>query len=196
MTSPVSTEGAHPGGRGEKVIETDHSALLIACASGDRSALKAIVDAEGGRMLGVARRMLRRSDLAEDAVQDALVLVWRRAGQFDPARGSAKGWLYTILRNRCLTMLRSEEREVTSDAADVDLTPVPEVLASAYGGLDDATGLRQCLDRLDGPTRDAILASYVLGYSHGEIAGRLDSPLGTIKARMRRGLLKLRECLS
>ncbi|ACM03065.1 sigma-70 family RNA polymerase sigma factor [Cereibacter sphaeroides] len=168
----------------------------MACASGDRSALKAIVDAEGGRMLGVARRMLRRSDLAEDAVQDALVLVWRRAGQFDPARGSARGWLYTILRNRCLTMLRREDREVTTDAADVDTTPVPEVLASAYGGLDNATGLRQCLDRLDGSTRDAILASYVLGLSHGEIAGRLDSPLGTVKARMRRGLLKLRECLS
>ncbi|MBE3637444.1 sigma-70 family RNA polymerase sigma factor [Mangrovicoccus algicola] len=170
--------------------------MLAACASGDRSALKTLLDAEGGRMLGVARRMLRRSDLAEDAVQDALVLIWRRAAQFDPGRGSARGWIYTILRNRCLTMLRQEAREVSTDAADLDTTPLPEVLAQAHGGLEDATGLRQCLDRLDAPTRDAILASYVMGHSHGEIAGRLDSPLGTVKARMRRGLIKLRECLS
>ncbi|WP_116087508.1 sigma-70 family RNA polymerase sigma factor [Tropicimonas sp. IMCC34011] len=174
----------------------DYAALIVACASGDRTALKTLVDAEGGRMQGVARRMLRRADLAEDAVQDAFVLVWRRAGQFDPDRGSARGWLYTILRNRCLTMLRREEREVSTDAADVDTTPLPQVLASAYGGLDETTGLRQCLDRLDPPTRDAILASYVMGHSHGEIAGRLDSPLGTVKARVRRGLIKLRECLS
>nr|WP_237708127.1 sigma-70 family RNA polymerase sigma factor [Oceanicola sp. S124] len=158
--------------------------------------MKTLMEAEGGRMLGVARRMLRRADLAEDAVQDALVLAWRRAAQFDPSRGSAKGWLYTILRNRCLTMLRQEDREVSSGASEVDDTPAAQVLASAHGSLETSTGLRQCLDRLDGATREAILSSYVLGHSHGEIAGQTGTPLGTVKARMRRGLLKLRECLS
>lgn len=175
---------------------TDHAALIRACASGEKHALKTLMQAEGGRMLGVARRMLRRSDLAEDAVQDALVLIWRRAHQFDATRGSAKGWLYTILRNRCLTMLRQEDREIATDAEDLDARTDDEVLAAAYDGLETTAGLRQCLERLDVPTRTAILSSYVLGHSHGEIAGRLAAPLGTIKARVRRGLLKLRECLS
>lgn len=175
---------------------TDHAALISACAAGEKQALKTLMQAEGGRMLGVARRMLRRSDLAEDAVQDALVLVWRRAHQFDASRGSAKGWLYTILRNRCLTMLRQEDREVATEADQIEATSQEAVLTAAFEGLETTTGLRQCLERLDGATRQAILSSYVLGHSHGEIAGRLDAPLGTIKARVRRGLLKLRECLS
>ncbi len=175
---------------------TDYDALIRACASGEKHALKTLMLAEGGRMLGVARRMLRRSDLAEDAVQDALVLIWRRAHQFDATRGSAKGWLYTILRNRCLTMLRQEDREVATDAEELDTQTEAAVLAAAFDGLETTSGLRQCLERLDESTRAAILSSYVLGHSHGEIAGRLAAPLGTIKARVRRGVLKLRECLS
>ncbi|SFG27857.1 RNA polymerase sigma-70 factor, ECF subfamily [Palleronia marisminoris] len=144
-------------------------------------------------MLGVARRMLRRVDLAEDAVQESLVLIWRRAHQFDESRGSAKGWIYTILRNRCLTMLRREDREVP-DA--MDETPEQVVLDGAYDRLGDTTDLRRCLEGLDPETRRAILSSYVLGHSHGEIAGRMAAPLGSVKSRVRRGLLKLRECLS
>ncbi|WP_090737962.1 sigma-70 family RNA polymerase sigma factor [Paracoccus homiensis] len=152
--------------------------------------------AEGGRMLGVAARMLRRRDLAEDAVQDAFVLIWRRAAQFDPGRGSAKGWLYTILRNRCLTMLRREDREIATEMSELETVSGADLVDQAFDGLERSTGLRQCLERLDAPTRLAILSAYVLGHSHGEIAGRLDTPLGTVKARVRRGLLKLRECLS
>ena len=172
---------------------TDHAALIKSCAAGDRPALQQLMSAEGGRMLGVARRMLRRVDLAEDAVQESLVLIWRRAHQFDESRGSAKGWIYTILRNRCLTMLRREDCEVP-DA--MDEPPEQVVLDTAYDRLGDTTDLRRCLDGLDPETRQAILSSYVLGHSHGEIAGRMAAPLGSVKSRVRRGLLKLRECLS
>ncbi|WP_211241988.1 sigma-70 family RNA polymerase sigma factor [Roseivivax halodurans] len=152
--------------------------------------------AEGGRMLGVARRILRRTDLAEEALQEALVLVWRKAHQFDESRGNARGWLYTILRNRCLTMLRNEDREVPVAPEDLDTPPDDVMLETAFDRLGHASDLRRCLERLDGESRRAILATYVLGYSHGEIAGRLDAPLGSVKSRVRRGLMKLRECLS
>ncbi|NDV49815.1 sigma-70 family RNA polymerase sigma factor [Yangia sp. PrR007] len=175
---------------------TDHAALIRACAGGDKSALRGIMTAEGGRMLGVARRMLGRIDLAEDAVQEALVLVWRRAHQFDESRGSAKGWLYTILRNRCLTMLRSEDREVPTEPQAIDRASEGALVDAAFDRLPTTADLRGCLEGLDEATRRAILSSYVLGHSHGEIAGRLATPLGTVKARIRRGLLKLRECLS
>lgn len=147
-------------------------------------------------MLGVARRMLRRPDLAEDAVQETLVLVWRRAHQFDPARGSAKGWIYTILRNRCLTLLRREDREVATEPDAFDRDADSTVLDQAFERLGTSSDLRRCLERLDTQTRRAILSSYVLGHSHGEIAGRMEAPLGSVKSWVRRGLDKLRECLS
>ncbi len=174
----------------------DHAALLKSCAGGDRLALQKLMDAEGGRMLGVARRMLRRDDLAQDAVQEALVLVWRKAHQFDAQRGSAKGWIYTILRNRCLTLLRSEDREVATSPERLSASEDAQVIDTAFDRLADTTDLRRCLEGLDVQTRRAILSSYVLGHSHGEIAGRMEAPLGSVKSWVRRGLLKLRECLS
>ncbi|SLN66757.1 ECF RNA polymerase sigma factor SigK [Aquimixticola soesokkakensis] len=153
------------------------------------------MDAEGGRMLGVARRMLRRSDLAEDAVQDSFVLIWRKAHQFDATRGQAKAWLYTILRNRCLTLLRSADRETALDPSQRETASEEAMLDIAYNRLERANDLRVCLETLEPEKRMAILSSYILGYSHGEIAGRMGAPLGTVKAWVRRGLLVLRECL-
>lgn len=147
-------------------------------------------------MLGVARRMLRRLDLAEDAVQETLVLVWRKADQFDTERGQAKAWLYTILRNRCLTQLRGGGREIPLEAGDFEMAPDGAVLEMAYNRLERTHDLRICLETLEPSKRMAILSSYVLGYSHGEIAGRMNAPLGSVKAWLRRGLLTLRECLS
>ncbi len=147
-------------------------------------------------MLGVARRMLRRADLAEDAVQEALVLIWRRAGQFDGSRGSAKGWIFTILRNRCLTMLRKESSEIAVEPEVLDDHMDHAVLDTAFDRLGEASDLRRCLATLETDTRRAILSSYILGHSHGEIAGRMQAPLGSVKSWVRRGLLKLRECLS
>lgn len=198
-TAPSQCPGAAPDGRREDQadrIVTDHATWLKSCADGDREALRALMQAEGGRMLGVARRMLRRPDLAEDAVQETLVLVWRRAHQYDPARGNAKGWVYTILRNRCLTLLRREARDVATDPETLDREADTMVLDQAFDRLGTTTDLRRCLERLDEQTRRAILSSYVLGHSHGEIAGRMGAPLGSVKSWVRRGLGKLRECLS
>lgn len=175
---------------------TDHALLIKACATGDKAALQTLMAAEGGRMLGVARRMLRRADLAEDAVQEALVLIWRRAGQFDETRGSAKGWIFTILRNRCLTMLRKESHEIAVEPDTLDDHGDQAVLDTAFDRLTDTSDLRRCLATLELDTRRAILSSYILGHSHGEIAGRMQAPLGSVKSWVRRGLLKLRECLS
>jgi RNA polymerase sigma-70 factor (ECF subfamily) len=140
--------------------------------------------------------MLRRTDVAEDAVQEALVLIWRRAQQFDETRGSARGWIYTILRNRCLTLLRSEDRDLPVAPYSLDQQADLLELDTAFDRLAATSNLRRCLEKLDGETRRAILSSYVLGHSHGEIAGRMAAPLGSVKSRVQRGLQKLRECLS
>lgn len=175
---------------------TDHAALIERCARGEADALKALMEVEGGRMLGVAIRMLRRRDVAEDAVQDCFVTIWRKAGQYDRERGAAKGWLYTILRNRCLTKLRQEAREIATEGEEIERQRDADVVAQAYNGLDASSDLRRCLGGLDETKRMAVLQSYVLGYTHGEIAGRMAAPLGTVKAWVRRGLEQLRACLS
>jgi RNA polymerase sigma factor (sigma-70 family) len=170
--------------------------LLAACARGDKAALQAIYRAEAGRMITVAQRILKRRALAEDAVQDAFVLIWRNAARFDPARGAGLTWIYTILRNRSLSILRAESRLEATDAPVGDeVEDGAESPEAAIARLSDAEALRHCLDRLEPKRRMAIALAYVHGLSHGELAGKLGIPLGTIKSWMRRSLMSLKECL-
>src|SRR4051812_35277872 len=95
--------------------EAQLSAALARCAAGDRAALQMIYNSEAPRMIGVARRILFRQDLAEEAVHDAFVRIWRAAASFDPHRGSARGWLYAVVRNCALSIHRNEHRYDASD---------------------------------------------------------------------------------
>ncbi|MBO6856588.1 sigma-70 family RNA polymerase sigma factor [Roseibium sp.] len=180
----------------ESVSEVDHAALLAACARKDRQALRQILELEGPKMLGIAKRMLRRQDLAEDALQDALVLIWRKASQFDPAKGSGRAWIFAVLRNRTLNMLRDGAREAATDDDKLERQIDGSELNDAWEMLGHDSELRRCLGRLETEKRSAVLMSYIWGYTHGEIAGRLSAPLGTVKAWVRRGLTSLRECMS
>ena len=149
-------------------------------------------------MMGVALRLLRRPALAEEAVHDAFVQVWSRAASFDPARGGARTWLYAVLRHRALNILRAEKR---TDLVD-DFEPFRLASAVEDGPedivvrLSEEGRLRRCLDGLEPLRRNAILLAYAQGLSHGELAGRLGVPLGTIKSWLRRALLSLRECMA
>lgn len=170
---------------------------LRACAQGEGAAIGTILEIEGGRMLGVARRMLGRADLAEEALQEAMVQIWRKAGQYRD--GSARGWIYTLLRRRCLNMLRDGRRIETLPPEDITALQDARMAAVPVEGWERLPGsgrLADCLAALDAASRQAILLAHVAGMSHGEIAGRLSVPLGTAKSWIRRGLLALRECLA
>jgi RNA polymerase sigma-70 factor (ECF subfamily) len=170
---------------------------LRRCASGDRAALRAIYDAEAPRMVGVALRLLRRPALAEEAVHDAFVQIWQRAGSFDPARGQARPWLYAVVRNRALNILRGEARtDLVEDFEPMRLASEEDDPETIVARLSDAGALRRCLERLDPARRNAIVLAFVHGLSHGELAGRLGMPLGTLKSWIRRSLLVLRECMA
>ena len=172
-------------------LEAEVSAAIVRCAAGDKSALRLIYDLEAARMVGVAIRILRRRDLAEEATHDAFMRIWRSARSYDPSRGSARAWLYTIVRNQALTILRDERRFGPEDPADNEL-PQPD---QALQRLPESSALRQCLQQLETGRRNAIVLAYVHGFSHGELAGRLGMPLGTIKSWIRRGLASLQECM-
>lgn len=169
---------------------------LAACASGDKFALRRIYDRECPRMLGVAQRILKRRALAEEAVQDSFVLIWRHAARFDQARGSALTWIYAILRNRSISILRDEQRLV-SDGEPVSIEQASEDDSpeAVMAKLSDARALQSCLETLPSERRSMVLLAFVQGLSHGEIAGKLSMPLGTVKTWIRRSLLSLRECL-
>lgn len=170
--------------------EAQMSAALVRCAAGDRRALQMIYDSEAPRMVGVARRILLRHDLAEEAVHDAFVRIWHGARGFNPARGSALGWLYAIVRNRALSIHRNEHRYDAADPAADDIAP-----EQALAGLPETSALRKCLEQIERPRRDVVVLAYVYGMSHGELAGRLKVPLGTVKSWARRSLLSLQECM-
>ena len=174
-------------------------AALRACADGQETGIDQILVLEGPKLLGVAHRMLGRRDLAEEALQDAMVQVWRKAGQFSQGTGSARGWIYAILRNRCLNILRDGKR--LSILAPSDLAAVQEARQQVdpvqnWEILSGPTKLQNCLKGLEGQSREAILLAYVGGLTHGEIAAKQDVPLGTTKSWIRRGLTSLKECLS
>jgi RNA polymerase sigma factor (sigma-70 family) len=185
---------AMPGKQVPSSVELTDALRLT--AGGDRVALRRIYDTEASRMLGVSMRLLRRRALAEEAVHDTFVQVWQKAASFDPVRGNGRTWLYAILRNRALNTLRVESRTDQADNFDsMGLEAPGEDAETLVIRLSESGALRRCLERLDPVRRKAILLAYVEGLSHGELAGRLGVPLGTMKSWIRRSLVTLRDCM-
>lgn len=178
------------------IPDFDYEAALKACAARRVDGLKRLYEHEADRLLGVALRIVRRRDLAEDVVHEAFVQVWARAESFDPARGSGRAWLSTIVRNRALNALRAGRRTDELDQDTLEKTPdCADDPAAALERVDDAARLKRCLENLDESKRTSIMLAYVDGYTQTEIAERLGAPHNTVKAWIRRGLLALRECL-
>ena len=179
----------------------DYESALAACANGDRSALHRIYQHESRRLLGVALRIVRQRALAEDVLHDAFMNIWTKAASFDAMRGSGRGWIHSIVRNQALTVVRTSGREVSADEEAIEALEAESVASAApmaemFAVRADIGRLDDCLKALDTPKRNSILYAYVDGCSHGEIAQRLNAPLGSVKAWIRRGLLSLRECMA
>lgn len=183
-------------------ITFDYDAALQACARGERFALRALYVREARWLLGVVQRIVRDAALAEDVLQEAFLQVWQRAATFDPALGSGRGWIYTVVRHQALKAVRA-----TASGAGTELVFDPETLtalsdgAQTAGSADndrelDPDSLERCLQRLDEERRACVLYAFVDGYTHEQIAQRLSTPLGTVKSWIRRSLLALKECLA
>ncbi len=175
----------------------DLDKALNGCAHGDRLALRQIFDQEAGRLVAIAQRIVRRRELAEEVVQESFIRIWTHAHQYRRESGSARGWIYAIVRNRALNTLRDGKREQNvEDVETLRDDHLTDEIVAAWHRLDRNSQLYECLGSLDETKRQGILMAYVSGYSHGEIAGRLRLPLGTTKSWIRRGLLALRECMA
>jgi RNA polymerase sigma-70 factor, ECF subfamily len=172
-------------------------ALLVRCAARDAPALEALYTLVAPLLLAVLVKMLRRRDLAEDALQDVFVKVWQQASQFDRIRGRPLAWLVSIARYRAIDLQRSQ-RPVLA-LSDVHLETEPSLQVA--GGAEDAAGLGldatllRCLEQIAAPQRRCLTLAYQEGFTHGEIARAVGEPLGTVKSWVRRSLLALRRCI-
>lgn len=175
----------------------DHSALIVACGRGDRAALQQIYRREAGAMIGIAARIVKRRELAEEVVQEAFVAIWRNASRFDASIGAGRAWLFQIVRNRALNMLRDTSRELPTEEEAINAAVDADAdYENAYERLANSSALKRCLDELEPRRRQGILLAFVEGLSHGEIAAKLKVPLGTTKSWLRRSLIALRECMA
>jgi RNA polymerase sigma-70 factor (ECF subfamily) len=168
--------------------------LLGRCADGDRAAFSRLYDQAAPQLFAVALRLTRQRSLAADAVHDAFLQVWQRAGRFDPARGSAETWLVSLVRYRALDLIRRRGRELTGTELPDRPDEGPDALAQLAGHREGAA-LRRCLDGLEFDKRQLVVWAFLDGLTHAELAERLKTPLGTVKSWIRRGLQDLRRCL-
>ena len=170
-------------------LDFDHDAALEACARGEQFALQAIYERESRWLLSVAMRIVRNRELAH------VVQIWQRAGTYQRALGSGRGWIYTIVRHRALDEARRAERETPMGDELTELIDSTATHTDTGPDLDDAA-LQYCLSQLDDDKRQCVVDAYLEGYTHEQIAQRRNRPVGTIKSWVRRGLLALKECLT
>jgi RNA polymerase sigma-70 factor (ECF subfamily) len=161
----------------------------------DRAAFAALYDRTAPQLFGIALRILRQREEAEDVLQEAFVAVWDRAASFDPERGSVMTWLVTVLRHRAIDRRRRRAHLEDRLGSEEDL------LALTAGASDESdrgaglVALQKCLAELEERPRRVVLLAYAYGYTHEELARQLSTPIGTVKSWVRRSLERLKRCL-
>jgi RNA polymerase sigma-70 factor (ECF subfamily) len=185
----------------ESISAHDNRSLadcLHGCAQGRQAALESLYEDLAPQLYPLLIRILKRTDLAEEALQETFIRVWRHASHYTAQKGSVRAWVLSIGRYRALDMLRRERREVHWE---------PKAIAAALTENEDANdeidvasfaeerALRDCLGELSDSQRGSIRLAYFKGQTHEQIAAALDAPLGTVKSWVRRGLASLKRCL-
>ena len=177
-------------------------ALIDRIAQRDEAALKALYDLTSGKLYGLALRVVRSNEWAEDALQDTFLQIWRTAPDYRASLSPPMAWLGLIVRSRSLDLLRRRkaEREHLTDEIDEAMADTlegdsPNPLDTSLAS-QQAWALHQCLGKLENKQREVVSLAYLRDLSHGELAQQLRLPLGTVKTWIRRGLDQLRSCMA
>ena len=192
----MTTGGGAPGERASSGAGDDLTHLLRRVAARDAAAFAALYKQTSAKLYGVVARILTRSDVAADVLQEVYVRVWEKAGEFDPVKGSAVAWMATIARNRALDEVRrvrpaslEDQPESFEPAAD-EVDPLAKRERS-----EGLARLIDCLQGLDEEKRAIVLLAYYRGSSREALAKRFGRPVATIKTWLHRSLAQLRDCL-
>ena len=175
----------------------DLTDLMRRVAGRDAAAFAALYRQTHAVLYGVVARILTRGDASGEALQEAYVRIWEKAGEFDAAKGSPIAWMATIARNRALDEVRRVRPASLEDMPD-GFEPAAAAVdpLAARERSEQLTALLDCLQTLDEEKRDVVLLAYYRGCSREDLARRFDRPVPTIKTWLRRGLAQLRDCLS
>ncbi len=173
----------------------DLAVLIGQVARGDQPAFEEVYDRLAGPVLGMVRGVLRDLAQSEEVMQEVLLELWRTASRFDPGKGSAISWVMTLAHRRAVDRVRSEQkaaqREFRAATAQVDFDDVTETVEATL----DRERVRHCLRSLTDLQRESVTLAYYGSYTYSEVAGLLGVAVGTVKTRMRDGLIRLRDCL-
>jgi len=172
--------------------------LLAQSALKNQRAFGDLYQLTSAKLYGVALRILRRQDWAEEVLQECYVRIWNHAGDYAAAKSAPLTWMTSIVRNRCLDWLRRPQAEATGEEYEIAVEawrdeapgPMDSLLAAT-----DAAALARCLEQLEGKQRQSIMLAFFHGLSHSELARHMQQPLGTVKTWVRRGLERLKTCL-
>lgn len=186
------TGQGQPGRLGD---EADLGVLLTRVARGDQGAFQGVYDRAAGQILGIVRAVVRDPAQSEEVTQEVLLEVWRTASRFDSRLGSPLAWVTTLAHRRAVDRVRSEqkaaEREVRAARATIAYDEVTETVQARL----DRERVRRCLGSLTDLQRESVTLAYYDGYTYREVAELLGVAVGTVKTRMRDGLIRLRDCL-
>ncbi|WP_030381165.1 MULTISPECIES: sigma-70 family RNA polymerase sigma factor [unclassified Streptomyces] len=190
MREPVRI-GPHPS------AQPDLQELLRSVAQGDQEAFASVYDAVVGSVLGIARSVLRDRAQSEEVAQEVLVEVWRTAANYRPERGSVRNWVLTLAHRRAVDRVRSVDASAAREhkAALLERTPEYDEVTEAVEASLEREQVRRCLRTLTEVQRQAVDLAYYRGLTYREVAELLTLPLGTVKTRLRDGLIRLRDCL-
>jgi RNA polymerase sigma-70 factor, ECF subfamily len=195
--------GAPPGSADRSLpalvpaAEQSSETLLELVGRGDETAFETLYERVSSVVFGLARAVLRDPHQAEEVAQEVLLEVWRTAPRFDPERGSARAWISTMAHRRAVDRVRSSQASRSRDeaaAAGQGVREYDEVSEQVETRLE-VERVRHCLDGLTPRQRDTVTLAYYGGHSYAHVATLLKLPLGTVKTRMRDGLIRLRDCL-
>jgi RNA polymerase sigma factor (sigma-70 family) len=196
---PSGQPGGEPATPGTGPYDgLDDRSLVARVTAGDGGALEALYRRYGRPCYGLARRILTDDQFAQDVVQEVFLTVWRDASRFDPARGAFSSWLLSMTHHKAVDAVRREEtlrkRRTTADVLDDAVSDAPAV-HDAVWSLLRRSRVREALQLLPEPQREALTLAYFGGHTQREIAGITATPLGTVKTRMLAGINRLREAL-
>jgi RNA polymerase sigma-70 factor (ECF subfamily) len=182
-------------GAGGEIREQDLDRLLTLAARGDQGAFEAVYDRLAGPAYGVIRRVVRDPAQSEEVTQEVLLEVWRTASRFDATRGSAATWVLTIAHRRAVDRIRSTAAAAEREHKAAEAMAGADEVAEAVEASLDRERVRRCLGGLTELQRESITLAYYGGYSYRQVAGLLGVALGTVKTRIRDGLIRMRDCL-
>ncbi len=171
--------------------------LICAVAQKDRIAFRALYQATNAQLFSVIIRLIKRTDIAEDILQDCYLKIWDKAPEYANASGSPVSWMIAIARNRAIDVLRKSGEVNFSETYDgcenyIDQALDPLSRAEQNG---DLSAVFQCLGELDENHRKCFLLAYYYGFTHDEIAEQISAPVGTVKSRIQRSLARIRSCM-